>query len=102
MTYKWKQFLLPIEVKSGAKGSLKSLHEFMDIAPHTLAIRFLGNRLSIEQAKARQGKLFDLLNLPCFAVSQLEQYIHWYILLVNDFSIPNAIDSLGKNRMVYT
>jgi predicted AAA+ superfamily ATPase len=79
LTYKWHNLLLPIEVKSGAKGSLRSLHEFMDIAPHTFAIRFLANKISFEQVKTRNGKIFHLLNLPYFAVSQLEHYIEWGI-----------------------
>ncbi|MHB1178654.1 MAG: hypothetical protein ACYCZO_10020 [Daejeonella sp.] len=32
--------LIPIEVKSGTEGKLKSLHLFMDMAPHPMAIRF--------------------------------------------------------------
>ena len=77
LTYKWHQLLLPIEVKSGAKGRLRSLHEYMDIAPHDLAIRFLGNQLSLENSKTRNGKTFKLLNIPYFAVSQLDKYIDW-------------------------
>jgi predicted AAA+ superfamily ATPase len=79
LTYKWNNFLLPIEVKSGAKGSLKSLHEFMDIAPHSFSIRFLSNKLSMESVVTRNGKTFSLLNLPHFAVSQLDKYIEWGI-----------------------
>ena len=77
LTYKWAQYLIPIEVKSGAKGSLRSLHEFMDVAPHDLAVRFLGNRLLLEKGQTRKGKTFNLLNLPYFAVSQLDQYLVW-------------------------
>lgn len=77
LTYKWNNLLLPIEVKSGAKGSLRSLHEFMDIAPHSFAIRFLNNKISIEEVKTRNGKTFSLLNLPYFAVTQLDKYIEW-------------------------
>ena len=77
LTYKWHQLLLPIEVKSGAKGSLRSLHEYMDVAPHNLAIRILGNQLSLEKSQTRSGKIFKLLNMPYFAVSQLDKYIEW-------------------------
>jgi uncharacterized protein len=77
LTYKWHNLLLPIEVKSGSKGSLRSLHEYMEIAPHDLAIRFLGNQLLLEHGKTRSGKEFRLLNLPYFAVSQLDKYIDW-------------------------
>ena len=77
LTYKWHQYLVPIEVKSGAKGSLRSLHEFIDAAPHDLAIRFLNNRMLLEKGQTRNGKTFNLLNLPYFAVSQLEPYLVW-------------------------
>lgn len=79
MTYKWRNLLLPVEVKSGAKGSLRSLHEYMDLAPHDLAIRFLGNKVSIEDCTTRKGKPFRLLNLPYFACTQLDWYVEWAI-----------------------
>jgi uncharacterized protein len=77
LTYKWHNLLLPIEVKSGAKGTLRSLHEYMDIAPHDLAIRFLGNRIALEKSQTRNAKDFKLLNLPYYTVSQLDKYIDW-------------------------
>jgi uncharacterized protein len=77
LTYKWHNLLLPIEVKSGAKGRLRSLHEYMDTTPHDLAIRFLGNHVSLEKTVTPNGKAFKLLNLPYFTVSQLDKYIEW-------------------------
>jgi predicted AAA+ superfamily ATPase len=77
ISYKWYNLLLPIEVKSGSKGSLRSLHEYMEIASYDLAVRFLRHNSSLEQGKTRSGKLFRLLNLPYFAVSQLDNYIEW-------------------------
>jgi uncharacterized protein len=49
----------------------------MDVAPHDLAIRVLGNQLSLEKSQTRSGKTFKLLNVPYFAVSQLDKYIEW-------------------------
>lgn len=77
LTYKWQNLLIPIEVKSGSKGGLRSLHEYMDAAPHNLAIRFLGNGILLENATTRKGKTFKLLNLPYFLVSQIDHYIAW-------------------------
>ena len=77
LTYKWKNLLIPIEIKSGAKGSLKSLHEFIDVAPHNFAIRLLGNKINLEKSKTRKGKIFTLLNLPYFTISQIDKYIDW-------------------------
>ncbi|MCU0346805.1 MAG: AAA family ATPase [Saprospiraceae bacterium] len=77
MTYKWRNLLLPVEVKSGAKGSLRSLHEYMELTPHDLAVRFLGNKVSIEKCTTKLGKEFKLLNLPYFACTQLGRYVEW-------------------------
>jgi uncharacterized protein len=49
----------------------------MDITPHDLAIRFLGNHVSLEKTATPNGKVFKLLNLPYFTVSQLDKYIEW-------------------------
>ncbi|MBY0482370.1 MAG: DUF4143 domain-containing protein [Chitinophagaceae bacterium] len=39
--------IIPIEVKSGKEGTLKSLHSFMDLAPHSMAIRLYAGELKI-------------------------------------------------------
>ena len=84
MTYKWRNLLLPIEVKSGAKGRLRSLHEYMDIAPHNLAIRFLHNKVALEKTETRNGKTFWLLNLPYFTIAQLDEYIEWAMAIISN------------------
>lgn len=73
----WKTWLVPVEVKSGPKGRLRSLQEYMDLAPHGFAIRLLANTHSVETVRTRQGKPFHLLNLPYFAASQLSRWIGW-------------------------
>lgn len=71
--------LIPIEVKSGKVGTLKSLHSYMDIAPHDFAIRVYAGELNIRDAITQKGKTYKLLNLPYFLVSQIEKYIDWFI-----------------------
>jgi len=72
--------IIPIEIKSGSSGKLKSLHMFMDKAPHTMAIRFYAGDLHITDCITSSGKKFHLLNLPYFLVSQLENYLKWFEL----------------------
>jgi uncharacterized protein len=69
--------LIPIEVKSGSEGALRSLHLFMDEAPHDVAIRFYAGEFSISKITTPQGKDFRLINLPYYAVSQIEKYLTW-------------------------
>lgn len=69
--------LIPIEVKSGSDGKLRSLHLFMDDTPHNLAIRFYAGELSMINTSTPQGKSYHLLNLPYYLVSQIEKYLAW-------------------------
>jgi predicted AAA+ superfamily ATPase len=70
--------LIPVEVKAGAEGVLRSLHLYMDIAPHNMAIRFYAGELHITQAVTPEGKTYHLLNLPYYLVSQIEKYLEWF------------------------
>ncbi len=67
--------ILPIEVKSGAAGSMKSLHQFMHDKKLPLAIRLDRNPPSIQaiQMKTTQGDLvrYTLLNLPHYLTGRL-------------------------------
>lgn len=66
--------VIPIEVKSGNNAHLRSLHQFMEIAPHDIAVRFWANPMSIDNVETPTGKKFRLFNLPYYyagAVSKL-------------------------------
>ncbi|MDQ3017244.1 MAG: DUF4143 domain-containing protein, partial [Bacteroidota bacterium] len=43
--YPFEGKLIPVVAKSGVTGKLKSLHQYMDLAPHTMAIRFYADEL---------------------------------------------------------
>jgi uncharacterized protein len=65
--------LIPIEVKSGSIGKLRSLHQFMDSAPHSIAVRVYQGEYLVQKAKTASGKEFTLLNLPFYLVHRIEQ-----------------------------
>lgn len=75
----FEEYLIPIEIKSGAKGTLRSLHQFIDQANHPFAIRMYGGNFSIEKSVTRNGKNFYLMNLPYYLGTYLEQYIAYFI-----------------------
>jgi predicted AAA+ superfamily ATPase len=77
--FPYNGLIIPIEVKSGAAGSLKSLHSFMDLAPHDMAIRFYAGNLNITNAITQKGKQYQILNLPYYLGSQIEKYIDWFM-----------------------
>jgi predicted AAA+ superfamily ATPase len=79
--FPYNGLIIPIEVKSGVAGSLKSLHSFMDLAPHHWAIRFYAGALNITDAITQNGKQYQILNLPYYLGSQIEKYIAWFVQL---------------------
>ena len=71
--------VIPIEVKSGATGRLRSLHQFMDQADHGFAVRLYAGKLVVEEAVTLEGKVFKLLNLPYYFGGKIEGYLEWLI-----------------------
>lgn len=67
--------LIPNEIKSGAKGSLKSLIYFMDYVDHDVAIRFYDGPLQVDTLTSMQKKKFRLLNLPLFLTYKVKDYL---------------------------
>lgn len=65
--------LIPVEVKSGSVGKLRSLHQFMDQAPHNIAVRVYQGEYLVQKAKTIAGKEFTLLNLPFYLVHRIER-----------------------------
>ena len=79
------QGLVPVEVKSGSVGRLRSLHQFMDQADHPFAVRLFGHQLKIDSVKTLSGKPFHLLNLPFYLAGKLDVYLEWFIERVKNF-----------------
>ncbi len=63
--------IIPIEVKSGHNAHLKSLHQFMDEAPHDIAIRIWTGKYGIDEVKTQSHKTFRLINLPFYMIAAL-------------------------------
>jgi uncharacterized protein len=78
LIYPYRNHLIPIEIKSGATGTLRSLHEYMDRCDHHFAVRFYSGELRIDTVKTRLGKEYKLLNLPYFLSGWLDTYLEWF------------------------
>ncbi|MEA1933452.1 MAG: ATP-binding protein [Thermodesulfobacteriota bacterium] len=79
--------LIPIEVKSGATGSLKSLHQFMGAKQAPLAIRFDTKLPATHQIdtvinvkKQRKHVKYPLISLPLYLVERLDDIVNSYRL----------------------
>jgi len=75
----YKNYLIPVEIKSGKVGKLRSLHQFIEQCPHHFAIRLYAGKMEITLAKTPGGKPFKLLNLPYFLGMFLPEYIQWFV-----------------------
>ena len=71
--------LIPLEVKSGPVGRLRSLHAFIDRAPHDYAVRLSAGEFSVERVKTVQGKEFKLMNLQYYVAGRIDQYLDWFV-----------------------
>ncbi len=70
--------IIPIEVKSGKSGRLRSLHEFMERAPHTMAVRMYKGPLYLQKVRTiNKRKEYHLLNLPYFLAGKIKDYLDW-------------------------
>lgn len=74
--YRHKGKLIPIEVKAGKSGTLKSLHLFMEQSPQDLAIRFYDGEYKLQSINRKVGKPYTLLNIPLALVGNLKGYIN--------------------------
>ncbi|MBC8421305.1 MAG: ATP-binding protein [Actinobacteria bacterium] len=74
-----KNYLIPVEVKLGKTGRLRSLMEFIDLAPHNYAIRIYSGNLRFEKVTSLKGKEFYLLNLPFYLTGKIYEYFDFMI-----------------------
>ena len=73
------KYVIPVEVKAGKSGTLKSLHQFMNMSDHKYAVRLYSGNLEISEVKTTEGKEYKLLNLPYFLAGKIHEYLDWFI-----------------------
>ncbi len=73
ITHKSKVY--PVEVKSGAKGRLRSLHEYIKVSDHNLGLRLLANEYSVVTAMTADKVEYQLMNIPYYDGSKLNGYL---------------------------
>ena len=77
--YEYDGMLIPVEVKSGHNAHLRSLHVYMDEAPHDIAIRVWSNPFSIDSVHTSSGKAFRLINLPFYYIETLPKILDKFL-----------------------
>jgi len=75
----FKNLVIPIEIKSGSTGSLKSLHQFVDSANHFYAVRIYAGEFKIEETVTPAGKHYFLMNVPYYLGIKIKDYIIHFV-----------------------
>jgi hypothetical protein len=73
--FSYNGMVIPVEVKSNTTGHLRSLYQFIDMAPHGYAVKVYSGKLTIEEAQTIHGKKFRLLNMPFYLLHKMEDYL---------------------------
>ena len=77
----YKNYAVPVEVKSGKSGTLRSLHQFINHSNHPYAVRLYAGDFEITESITPAGKPYKLLNLPYFLAGKINEYIE---MLMNE------------------
>jgi len=75
----YEKYIIPVEVKSGKAGRLRSLHEFIDLTSHNYAVRIYSGKLKVDEVQTVKGKKFYLLNLPFYLAGNINKYLSWFL-----------------------
>ncbi|MBN1411826.1 MAG: ATP-binding protein [Spirochaetales bacterium] len=75
----YKDLIIPIEIKSGKEGTLRSLHQFINNCKHSFAVRMYNGILKIDSLKTPEGKPYRLLSIPYYLSGRINKYIEWFV-----------------------
>lgn len=79
LVYAIDEKVIPIEIKSGSTGSLKSLHQFIERTNHPYAVRIYAGEFEIQETKTPNGVPYLLMNLPYYLGTLLPEYLAYFI-----------------------
>lgn len=73
--------LIPMEVKSGKDGTLRSLHQYIKESREHIAVRLYNQKYSVQDTKTPfsetdpEGIPYRLINLPIYCAGKIEDYL---------------------------
>ena len=79
LVFSYKDKLIPIEIKSGPTGNLKSLHQFVENTNHPYGVRIYAGEFRIEKVQTPQGTPYILMNLPYYLGTKIPEYIQYFV-----------------------
>jgi hypothetical protein len=79
LVYAFQDKVIPIEIKSGGSGTLRSLHQFIEGANHPYAVRVYAGEFKVERTNTPGGTPYFLMNLPYYLGTKIPQYIEYFL-----------------------
>jgi len=79
----FEDLIIPVVVRSGEPGRLRSLQQFIDHAPHPFAIRLYAGNVNIRKTETLRGKQYYLLSLPYFLACRITEHLSGFIRYVS-------------------
>ena len=79
LAIQFRDKVIPIEVKSGSEGTLKSLHQFVEATDHPYAVRIYAGEFSVSKAKTPGGKPYLLMSLPYYVGTKIYEYLEYFL-----------------------
>jgi len=67
--------LIPVEVKSGKTGTLRSLHNFIDESRNNFAVRVYSGAIGVEKIRTPNKKQFTLFSIPFYLLHRIERLL---------------------------
>jgi len=79
LVYPFRDKVIPIEIKSGSDGTLKSLHQFVERCNHSYAVRMYGGEFSVIKTRTPGGKPYQLMNMPYYLGTKIPEYLAYFL-----------------------
>jgi uncharacterized protein len=79
MVVQFHDKVIPVEIKSGSEGTLRSLHQFVEATNHPYAVRMYAGEFKVSKTKTTGGKPFLLMNLPYYLGTKINSYLEYFL-----------------------
>lgn len=77
-----QDLMIPVEVKRGEPGRLRSLHQFVEAASHPFAVRLYAGPLIVKEARTTSGETYYLMSLPYFLGGKIREHLEGFMKFV--------------------
>ena len=79
LVFPYRDKVIPIEIKSGSEGTLRSLHQFVESTNHPYAVRIYAGEFKVVKTRTPGGKPYLLMNLPYYLGTKIPEYNEFFI-----------------------